>query len=57
MPFGLKNAPSCFQKAMNRIFEPLLQNALIFIDDILLFSKDEESHTKLLTDFHLIIQK
>ena len=36
MPFGLKNAPSCFQKAMIQIFEPLLADALIYIDDILL---------------------
>ena len=52
MPFGLKNAPSQFQKAMVTLFQPLLNNALIYVDDILLFSKDEESHEKLLTEFY-----
>ncbi|WVZ08580.1 hypothetical protein V8G54_021926 [Vigna mungo] len=40
LPFGLKVAPSLFQKAMTKIFEPILENAIIYIDDILLFSKD-----------------
>ena len=57
MPFGLKNAPSCFQKAMIQIFEPLLSNALIYIDDILLFSPDENAHAKLLYEFHSLVQK
>ena len=51
LPFGLKTAPSLFQKAMTRIFEPLLSSAIIYIDDILLFSKDMESHAKLLDQF------
>lgn len=56
MPFGLKNAPSCFQKVMIRIFQPLIHNALIYIYDILLFSKDKKSHVQLLFEFHFIIQ-
>ena len=56
MPFGLKNAPSQFQKAMVTLFQPLLNNALIYIDDILLFSKDEESHEKLLTEFYNLVK-
>ncbi|KAG8488426.1 hypothetical protein CXB51_016475 [Gossypium anomalum] len=44
MPFGLKTAPSLFQKAMTRIFQPIMENALVYIDDILLYSQDEESH-------------
>ena len=56
MPFGLKNAPSQFQKAMVMLFQPLLANALIYVDDILLFSKDEESHTKLLTEFYNFVK-
>nr|KYP41902.1 polyprotein [Cajanus cajan] len=51
LPFSLKVAPSLFQRAMTRIFEPLLDNAIIYIDDILLFSKDMESHKKLLNKF------
>ena len=56
MPFGLKNAPSQFQKAMVTLFQPLLTNALIYVDDILLFSKDEESHGKLLTEFYNLVK-
>ena len=56
MPFGLKNAPSQFQKVMVTLFQPLLINALIYVDDILLFSKDEESHAKLLTKFYNLVK-
>ena len=56
MPFGLKNASSQFQKAMVMLFQPLLANALIYVDDILLFSKDEESHAKLLTEFYNLVK-
>ena len=44
MSFGLKVAPSLFQKAMIKIFEPILHHALVYIDDVLLFSKDHDSH-------------
>ena len=37
MLFGLKIAPSLFQKAMTKIFDPIMENALIYIDEILLF--------------------
>ena len=56
MPFGLKNAPSQFQKAMVMLFQPLLANALIYVDDILLFSKNEESHAKLLIEFYNLVK-
>ncbi|KAH9704951.1 hypothetical protein KPL70_011676 [Citrus sinensis] len=56
MPFGLKVAPSLFQKAMTKIFSHILHHALIYIDDILLFSSDHESHQKLLLDFFHIVQ-
>ena len=48
MPFGLKVVPSLFQKAMTKIFEPILHHTLVYIDDILLFSKDHVTHQKLL---------
>ncbi|XP_047259002.1 uncharacterized protein LOC124891243, partial [Capsicum annuum] len=35
MPFGLKNAPSEFQKIMNDIFNPYMDFIVVYIDDIL----------------------
>ena len=55
MPFGLKVAPSLFQKAMIKIFEPILHHALIYIDDVLLFSNDHNSHQDLLSHFLKIV--
>lgn len=57
MPFGLKVASSLFQKAMTRIFEPLFPNVLIYIDDIILFSKDVSSHLQLLRQFFPIVNQ
>ena len=51
MPFGLKNAPSQFQKVIVTLFKPFLVNVLIYVDDIFLFSKDVDSHEKLLTEY------
>nr|GFB02123.1 putative zinc finger, CCHC-type [Tanacetum cinerariifolium] len=52
-----KNAPSAFQKAMITIFEPILTNTLVYIDDILLFSPDEQSHAELLSKFYSLVTK
>ncbi|PKI76592.1 hypothetical protein CRG98_002901 [Punica granatum] len=56
MPFGLKTARSLFQKAMFRVFAPIMDQALVYIDDILLFSPSEETHIILLRRFSEIIQ-
>ena len=57
MPFRLKVAPSLFQKAMKKIFSLVLHHALVYIDNILLFSSDNESYQKLLLDFFHIVQE
>ena len=45
MPFGLINAPAAFMDLMNRVFHPHLdQFLMIFIDDILVYSKDAQEH-------------
>ncbi|KAH9769395.1 hypothetical protein KPL71_011984 [Citrus sinensis] len=56
LPFGLKTAPSIFQKSMVQIFQPILHHALIYIDDILLFSGSHDEHRQLLTQFYDILQ-
>ena len=56
LPFGLKTAPSMFQKAMTKIYGPILSNALVYIDDILLFSPIVKAYQDLLSQFIKITQ-
>ncbi|GJR27434.1 putative reverse transcriptase domain-containing protein [Tanacetum coccineum] len=47
MPFRLTNAPAVFMDLINRVCKPYLDKfILVFIDDIFIYSKDEEEHGK-----------
>jgi hypothetical protein len=55
MSFGLTNAPAYFMYLMNKVFMEYLDKfVVVFIDDILIFSKTEEEHEKHL---RLVLEK
>ncbi len=51
MPFGLTNVPSTFQRAMNNIFRTVLYKyVVVYLDDIIIYSKTFEDHPKHLAE-------
>ncbi len=47
MPFGLTNAPGTFQRLMNKILKPVLyESTLVYLDDIIVFSKTLDDHIR-----------
>ena len=47
MSFGLTNAPAAFMDLMNQVFRPFLDRFLmVFINEILAYSKSEEEHAR-----------
>src|SRR5271170_5481909 len=55
MPFGLTNAPATFMTLINDIFHEFLdQFVIIYLDNILIYSKTKEKHLK---HVHLVLRK
>ncbi|KAI3702276.1 hypothetical protein L6452_28009 [Arctium lappa] len=58
MPFGLTNAPTMFMDLMNRVCRPFLdKSVIVFIDDILIYLRNEAEHRKHLREVLEVLRK
>ena len=56
--FGLTNAPAVFMDLMNRVCKPYLDKfVIVFIDDILIYSRSKEEHAEHLTNILELLKK
>ena len=57
LPMGFHNSPSTFQEHVMKLLIPIRNFAVIYIDDILIFSNNEKEHENHLFEFMNIIEE
>ena len=55
LPMGLKNSPPTFQKVMSNTLKPCRQFAIVYLDDIIVFSKTYDDHISHLTQVFIAL--